>query len=187
MGHVFSILVVRSRKILQLPYVCLTVSGGHNDIYLITGTHQTAQIAEGVGTSYHKRRHLVVGEAVQVGPYQVRKLGQTIDDAAGEAFDKVARMLGGPYPGGAWIDRLALQGNANKQIDLTTTFLSADSYDVSFSGIKSQVHYLLGEKDPASLSDQYKADIAWKFEDQVTHVLTKKLVQAAIDHQAQTV
>lgn len=110
MGHVFSVLLERRLDINQLPYVCLTVSGGHSDIYVVTDKDSPYQISDVTEDNWIKRQHLGIGEQLEVGPFSVTKLGQTRDDAAGEVFDKVARMLGGPYPGGAWLSELARDG-----------------------------------------------------------------------------
>ncbi|MEI7919237.1 MAG: hypothetical protein WCH65_03380 [bacterium] len=61
------------------------------------------------------------------------RVGYTLDDAAGECFDKVARMLGGPYPGGQWIGEKALQGKHNSDVEFKRIFLSKDNFEFSFS------------------------------------------------------
>lgn len=94
----------------QFPFLCLTVSGGHTQVVLC-------------------KNYL-----------DMEVLGETIDDAAGEAFDKTAKMLGLPYPGGPLVDKLAQQGNP-----LRFTFPVSDmkGYDFSFSGIKTAILYFL--------------------------------------------
>jgi N6-L-threonylcarbamoyladenine synthase len=128
---------------LACPFVCLVVSGGHTELY-----H-----CEAPGT-YHL-------------------LGQTRDDAAGEAFDKVSKLLGLGYPGGPVIDRLAHDGDP-QAIRFPRAYLSKDSLDFSFSGIKTAVlHYV--RKHGASQI----ADIAASFQQAVVDVLVDKTLAAA--------
>ena len=97
---------------LNFPYIALVVSGGHTSLYLVN--------------SYNS----------------FELIGKTRDDAAGEAFDKGARLLGLDYPGGIQIDRLSKEGNRDKY-DFPRPFLKTDSFDFSFSGVKtSLVHFL---------------------------------------------
>jgi N6-L-threonylcarbamoyladenine synthase len=129
------------------PFAALLVSGGHTSIYDV-------------------RSHT-----------RYRLMGQTRDDAVGEAYDKVAKMLGLGYPGGAAIDRLAARGREG-QIPFTRPFLNKDDYDFSFSGIKTAVgRYLAqhGRIDPAM-----QADIAAGFQAAVIEVLTHKIIHAAV-------
>ena len=95
MGHVFSVLLDRDLETLQFPYLCLTVSGGHSDIYVVDTQREAScfaqqDIEEGL---WHKRGHTPLGHFVRVGPYIAKKVTQTMDDAVGEAFDKVSVML----------------------------------------------------------------------------------------------
>jgi N6-L-threonylcarbamoyladenine synthase len=80
-GHIFSILLERKLTDISFPMVILTASGGHNDIYLITTPYDEGGANEGSKNDMH-----------------IEKKGYTLDDASGEAFDKVSKMLGGPYP-----------------------------------------------------------------------------------------
>lgn len=131
---------------LQPPLLCLVVSGGHTAIVKID-------------------RH---------GHYVL--LGQTRDDAAGEAYDKVARSIGLPYPGGPQIDRLAKEGDSTA-IDLPRAWLE-DSYDFSFSGLKSAVlNYL--NKMAMKQQDVEPADVAASFQQAVIDVLVTKTMRAA--------
>jgi N6-L-threonylcarbamoyladenine synthase len=98
-----------------------------------------------------------------------RQLGSTIDDACGEAFDKVAKLLGLPYPGGREIERLALQGHA--RIDFPIP--AAGGLDLSFSGLKTAVLYYLRDHPQAS-----KADIAASFQQTAVASVTRRIVQA---------
>ena len=134
----------------KFPIAILTVSGGHNDLILMKS---------------HKNFTL---------------LGETLDDAAGEAFDKVARLLGLGYPGGPHIARKAEVGNP-KRYPLPRAYLSKDSYDFSFSGLKTAVLNLVkGEHaENGKLSDEFIQDTAASFQEAVCEVLSDKLIRAA--------
>ncbi len=138
----------------ELPAVALIVSGGHSNLY----------DAESV--------------------LDLRLLGKTIDDAAGEAFDKVATILGLPYPGGPNIEKIAREGNP-KAIRFPRSLMDKDSLDFSFSGLKTAVLYhcqgqdMKGENRVASMSHQEIADIAASFQAAVIDVLVKKTHRAA--------
>lgn len=138
----------------QLPAVALIVSGGHTCLY-----------------DYHS-------------PLEPELLGHTIDDAAGEAFDKVATILKLPYPGGPSIEKAAEKGNPDA-IKFPRSMLSRDSLDFSFSGIKTAVLYychgqdMKGENKVDSMSAQQIADIAASFQAAVIDVLVKKTQRAA--------
>ena len=111
-----------------------------------------------------------------------RFLGGTIDDAAGEAFDKVASMLGLPYPGGPSISKVALNGDATA-FKFPRSFLKEDRIAFSFSGLKTAVRYAITgpgsfEVDSASLSEQKVADLAASFQQAVVDCLVAKSVQA---------
>lgn len=132
---------------LTMPLLCLVVSGGHTNIVKITDH----------------------------GQYTL--LGQTRDDAAGEAYDKVARALGLSYPGGPQIDRLAKEGNGT-HIKLPRAWLEEGSFDFSFSGLKSAVlNYL--NKFAMKNETVNKADIAAAFQEAVIEVLVTKTIRAA--------
>lgn len=135
----------------QFPIVCLIVSGGHTDLVLMT----------------------------EHADYRV--LGSTLDDAAGEAFDKVARMLGLGYPGGPAIQKAAAAGDPNALV-LPRAWLTG-SYDFSFSGLKTAVLRLTRD-----LSARGKpvpvADIAAAFQTAVVDVLVTKTIEAAEEYQA---
>lgn len=129
---------------LDFPLLCLIVSGGHTDLVYLEG---------------HDR---------------LRLLGQTRDDAAGEAFDKVARVLGLSYPGGPQVDRLA-QGGDPEAIAFPRSYLEEGSLDFSFSGLKTAViHYQQGPGPHRPL-----ADVAASFQAAVAEVLVDKTMQAA--------
>ncbi|MDO8442864.1 MAG: tRNA (adenosine(37)-N6)-threonylcarbamoyltransferase complex transferase subunit TsaD [bacterium] len=123
------------------------------------------------------------------------KLGETVDDAAGEAFDKVARILSLQYPGGPEIEKLAKQGNP-KAITFPRPMLNQHNYDFSFSGLKTSVLYYVRDHLPtnapkwkADLSTVAlaKADIAASFQQAAIDVLTKKTMRAAEEFSARSV
>jgi N6-L-threonylcarbamoyladenine synthase len=101
-----------------------------------------------------------------------RVLGSTLDDAAGEAFDKVAKLLGLNYPGGVEIERLAREGNPARY-DFPRSMLHSGDFQFSFSGLKTSVRYLL-ERESVSLPD-----VCASFQDAVAEVLVKKAIAAA--------
>ncbi len=130
------------------PFVALLASGGHTSIYHVTD-HITLEL-----------------------------MGQTRDDAAGEAFDKVAKMLDLGYPGGGIIDRLSKQGDPTR-IKFPRSYLDKASFDFSFSGIKTAVN-----RYAATHRNQIKehiADIAAGFQEAVMEVLTHKAIHAAVE------
>lgn len=140
---------------LQPPLLCLVVSGGHTNIVEID-------------------RH---------GHYVL--LGQTRDDAAGEAYDKVARAIGLPYPGGPQIDRLAKEGRSDS-IDLPRAWLEEGSYDFSFSGLKSAVLNYLNKMEMKQQSVNL-ADVAASFQQAVIDVLVTKTIHAAKEKRLSTI
>jgi N6-L-threonylcarbamoyladenine synthase len=103
------------------------------------------------------------------GNYQI--LGRTVDDAAGEAFDKVAKLLGLGYPGGPEIEKLARNGNPAR-FDLPRSMLDSDNF--SFSGLKTAVRYLLPK-----LTGDYLADLCASFQQAILDVLVQKTIPAA--------
>ena len=132
----------------EFPFVALLASGGHTSIYHVTD-HITMEL-----------------------------MGQTRDDAAGEAFDKVAKVLDLGYPGGGVIDRLAKQGDSS-HIKFPRSYLDKASYDFSFSGIKTAVNrYAADHRDRIK---DHIPDIAAGFQEAVLEVLTHKAVQAAVE------
>lgn len=105
-------------------------------------------------------------------------IGQTRDDAVGEAYDKVARMMGLPYPGGPEVSKLADKphGDEKNPFVLPRPMLDTDNFDFSFSGLKTAVLYLIKEK--GALTEEEKAQVARAFEDAVSEVLWKKTAKA---------
>ena len=140
---------------LHFPVVCLVVSGGHTNLIKITDH----------------------------GQYLL--LGQTKDDAAGEAYDKIARAIGLPYPGGPQIEKLALEGNPHA-IELPRAWMGEDSFDFSFSGLKSAVLNYLNQ---AKMKGEtiVPADVAASFQQAVLDVLVQKTIHAALEQQVDTI
>ncbi len=116
-----------------------------------------------------------------ISPTKWKKLGETRDDAAGEAFDKVARLLNLLYPGGPEIEKLAKKGNP-KTIDFPRPMLRDKNYEFSFSGLKTAVLYYLRDNPKTN-----KADIAASFQQAVLDVLIGKTVRAAKEFNAKSV
>jgi N6-L-threonylcarbamoyladenine synthase len=115
--------------------------------------------------------HTMLVHLAGVGSYNL--LGRTLDDAAGEAFDKVAKLLELSYPGGPEIDRLAIQGNP-KKFDLPRSMLNSGDFNFSFSGLKTAVRYLLPK-----LGGDFHADLCASFQEAVVDVLVQKTIRAA--------
>ena len=136
-----------AHPLLEPPFVCLVASGGHSHI-------------------------------VNVKDYtEFEVMGRTHDDAAGEAFDKIARVLGLGYPGGPLIDKLAKEGNP-KSIKFPRVKMDGNSLDFSFSGVKTAViNYL--HKLEQNGEEYNKADVAASFQDAVTDVLCSHTIEAA--------
>lgn len=128
----------------QFPFVALLVSGGHSQLMRVDG----------------------------IGQYTL--LGDTLDDAAGEAFDKTAKLLGLGYPGGPALAKLALNGKS--RFSLPRPMLHSKDLNFSFSGLKTAVLTLVKNHEP--LDQQAQADIAWEFQEAVTEILTAKCMTA---------
>lgn len=128
----------------QFPFVALLVSGGHSQLMRVDG----------------------------IGEY--RLLGDTLDDAAGEAFDKTAKLLGLGYPGGPALAKLAGQGKP--RFTLPRPMLHSKDLNFSFSGLKTAVLTLVNKNQP--LDTHTQADIAWEFQEAVTEILTVKCMTA---------
>lgn len=135
-----------SRDPPAFPFVALLVSGGHTQLMKVTG----------------------------VGRYEL--LGETLDDAAGEAFDKSAKLLGLPYPGGALLSKLAESGTPGVY-ELPRPMLHSGNLDFSFSGLKTAVLTLVREQGP-DLTDSFKANAARAFQEAIVEVLVKKSLKA---------
>lgn len=140
---------------LEPPFMGLVVSGGHTNIIFV----------EEYNTC--------------------KKLGGTRDDAAGEAFDKVARVIGLGYPGGPKVDAAAKQGNRDA-IQFKRVYLEAGSYDFSFSGLKTQaLNYLNSEKQAGR--EINVNDVAASFQEAVVEVIVDKAIAAALEHNQQRI
>lgn len=131
-------------KPLQFPLIALVVSGGHTDLY------------------YMKE------------DYNFKRIGGTLDDAVGEAYDKVARVINVPYPGGPLVDKMASQGQDTYNLPIP---LDDDSYNFSFSGIKSAVINLV-HKEKQNGNEIIPENMACSFQNRCTHILTKKTIRA---------
>ena len=147
-GHVLAHFIKEEGEeshIPEFPFLCLLVSGGNSQIILVE--------------AYNK----------------MTILGQTIDDAAGEAFDKCAKLLGGPYPGGPFVDKLDAFTFSKPQIP---------GYDYSFSGLKTSFMYFLRDelKNNPNFVEERKADLCASIQKTVIEVLMKKLKKAADDY-----
>lgn len=163
-GHVVSALVAagaegtdrgaQTLNEVSFPALALLISGGHTELALARGW----------------------------GDYSL--IGQTLDDAAGEAFDKVARMLDLPYPGGPEISKLAERAAGDHGFSFPRPMIGTDDYNFSFSGLKTAVLYHVKKHERPTEND--KASIAKEFQDAVTDVLVKKTFKAVAEHGVQT-
>ena len=158
-GHLLAVFLRReaSEAPPEFPFVALLASGGHTAIYRVDGPTVN----------------------------QVRELGATRDDAAGEAFDKVGKVLGLGYPGGPVIDRLARSGDP-KSVPFTLPMGHTNSFEMSFSGIKTQVAARVREHGVPKTETEL-ADTCASFQAAVTSVLAKKLLAAAVQEGVRTV
>jgi N6-L-threonylcarbamoyladenine synthase len=160
-GHIASVLLGKSdtdsKNNIQFPALALLISGGHTELVEISDW----------------------------GKYKI--IGKTLDDAVGEAFDKVARMLALPYPGGPEISRLAELArteNLLKKCKLPRPMIHSGDFNFSFSGLKTAVLYYI--RDHSAISEEDKPDIAREFEDATVEVLLNKTEKAIIQTGAKT-
>lgn len=137
-----------NRPMPQFPFLCLTISGGHTQIVLV-------------------KDHL-----------QMEVIGKTIDDAAGEAFDKAAKIMGLPYPGGPVIDKLAKEGNPNRFLFPKPKI---PELDFSFSGLKTSFLYFLRDslKSNENFIQENLTDLAASIQQTIVEILIEKLTTAA--------
>lgn len=156
-GHLLSVLIDSTQEEdktinlseIQFPVLGVLISGGHTEFVVIE----------------------------KIGSY--KKIGQTVDDAVGEAFDKVARILDLPYPGGPKISKLALKGKENELVKLPRPMIATPDYNLSFSGLKTAVLYLSKKLQEQNLwNEEIKQDIAREFEHACAEVLTTKAKKA---------
>ncbi len=149
-GHILSVLLqpgtTEVHKKFTFPLLSLLISGGHTELVLVKNW------------------------------MEYEKIGETVDDAVGEAFDKVARILGLPYPGGPQISTYAERGKENEKIKLPRPMIKTDDFNFSFSGLKTAVLYLVRDLGELSLQDRY--DIAREFQTAVGDVFVYKLKKA---------
>ncbi|MFB6319389.1 tRNA (adenosine(37)-N6)-threonylcarbamoyltransferase complex transferase subunit TsaD [Saccharicrinis sp. FJH54] len=140
----------------EFPFICLLVSGGNSQIILV-----------------HSH-------------YKMEIIGQTIDDAAGEAFDKCAKVMGLPYPGGPVIDKLAKEGNPDK-FEFSKPKLKG--YDYSFSGLKTSFLYFLRDqiKEDPEFIEHNKEDLCASLQKTIIDILLAKLKKAAKDYQVREI
>ncbi|KKU11579.1 MAG: putative tRNA threonylcarbamoyladenosine biosynthesis protein Gcp [Parcubacteria group bacterium GW2011_GWB1_45_7] len=150
-GHLYSFLLTQEskkekgeRRKLEFPAIGLIVSGGHTILLLMNKLESW------------------------------KKIGETRDDAVGEAFDKVARMLGLPYPGGPEIERLAKTGNPHA-IEFPRPMIHHKNFDFSFAGLKTAVYYETRNK---KFTRKQKADLAASFQEAAVDVLARKTMRA---------
>ncbi len=144
--------LLENTKKIEFPAIALLISGGHTEIVLMRNW------------------------------FDYKIIGQTRDDAVGEAFDKVARLLGLPYPGGPQISLWA-EKETDPFVDLPRPMINTPDYDFSFSGLKTAVFYAVKDK---KLSDKEKAHIAKEFQEAVIEVLIKKTFKALEDFGAKS-
>lgn len=150
-GHVLAHFIDQVDKTKPtFPFLCLTISGGHTQIVLV-------------------RSYL-----------DMEVIGTTIDDAAGEAFDKTAKLLGFPYPGGPLIDKYAKEGDPNK---FSFAKPNMEGYNFSFSGLKTSILYFLQKqvKEFPDFIEQEKENICASVQQSIIDILFKKLTKAAKD------
>jgi N6-L-threonylcarbamoyladenine synthase len=138
----------RGERIPGLPFLCLLVSGGHTQLIVVKS------------------------------PYEMEAIGNTIDDAAGEAFDKCGKLMGFPYPSGPVIDRLAREGNRNA-FRFSKPFVKG--LDFSFSGLKTSFLYFLRDrlKEDKDFIEKNKADLCASLQYTIINILVSKLVKAS--------
>ena len=150
-AHVVSLFIDMPDKEIKhppFPFLCMLVSGGHTQLMKITG------------------------------PLEMEVIGKTIDDAAGEAFDKCAKVMGLPYPGGPHVDKLAHQGNPEK---FNFAKPKVDGLDYSFSGLKTSFLYFLRDelKKDKQFIDKNLNDLCASLQRTIIDILMEKLIAAA--------
>ncbi|MEI6888964.1 MAG: tRNA (adenosine(37)-N6)-threonylcarbamoyltransferase complex transferase subunit TsaD [Bacteroidales bacterium] len=140
----------KSNSVPVFPFLCLTVSGGHTQIVVVKDY------------------------------FDMQIIGQTIDDAAGETFDKAAKIMGLPYPGGPLVDKLAATGNPDR---FSFSKPNVPALDFSFSGLKTSFLYFLRDrlKENEHFIDQNKADLCASIQKTILDILLSKLEKAAME------
>jgi N6-L-threonylcarbamoyladenine synthase len=151
-GHILAHFIKNEKGLYpKFPFICMTVSGGHTQLVLVKDY------------------------------FEMEVLGETIDDAAGEAFDKAAKIMGISYPGGPLIDKYAKAGNPKK---FKFPISNLDGYNYSFSGLKTSILYFLQKemaKNPKFIEEN-RADICASYQSTIIKSLFKKLVKATRDY-----
>ena len=180
LGHIFALFLERNIDEIPFPMALLTASGWHNNLYIVS-----------------KKTEWIVwkNNKLYCWNYTIEQIWQTLDDAAGECFDKVSRMLGWPYPWWVWISQQAKLGKANKEFELNRIWLSKQEFNFSFSWVKSQVNQIINKRkleiwnnnEKQIFSDSEIKDISWEFQESIVEVLWKKLLRAAIKYWAKSV
>ena len=150
-GHILSHFIAlpdQERPTPKFPFLCLLVSGGHSQIVRVDS------------------------------PLSMEIIGTTIDDAAGEAFDKCAKVMGLPYPGGPVIDRLAAEGDAEK---FSFAKPSIEGFNYSFSGLKTSFLYFLRDNiaENPNFIEENKADLCASLQKTIVDILLNKLIKAS--------
>lgn len=151
-AHILAHFIQSDHSIPDLPMLCLTVSGGHTQLVLVKS------------------------------PLEMKVVGKTIDDAAGEAFDKAAKVMGLPYPGGPHIDRLAKLGDSGK---FKFTIPNTGALDFSFSGLKTSLLYLIQKEiqsNPRFIEENIQ-DLAASYQGTIIQYLMKKMELALDQYQ----
>lgn len=165
-GHLYSAIIAKSLankfklRTIRFPALALLVSGGHTELVLMLG----------------------------FGKYKI--IGETLDDAAGEAFDKVARILGLGYPGGPEIAKEAKKQNHfgfKEKFVLPRPMLNSKDYNFSFSGLKTSVLYLMRDISKKYDLKSIRPAVAMEFQEAVAEVLVKKTLRAAKNYKAKTI
>lgn len=157
-GHIFSPFLKSAENEsaeIEFPYLSLVVSGGHTHLYLVKSFTE------------------------------IKELGKTRDDAAGEAFDKFANLLRLGFPGGPLVDRLGQKGNP-KAYSFPRAMLKSEGYEFSFSGLKASAARLIDSISPP-LTEQVKQDLCASFQEAICEVLIHQLAKARSDHKVKFV
>ena len=140
----------------EFPFITLVVSGGHTALFYVE--------------SYNK--------------YSL--IGSTLDDAAGEAFDKIASMLKLSYPGGPLIDNLAKNGNS-KAYNFPRSMINSHDFSFSFSGLKTSVRYFINKTFPDGVPDEALADLCASVQQAIIEVLVSKTIDALLFYKCKTI
>ena len=157
-GHVLSHFIkeTEDQEVPEFPFLCLLISGGNSQLIMVKSA------------------------------FEMEMLGSTIDDAAGEAFDKCAKVMGLPYPGGPHIDRLAAEGDP-EAFRFAKPHIAG--YDYSFSGLKTSFLYTIRDhlKEDPDFIEKRKADLAASLQRTIIEILLDKLNKAAKDHKVKQI